>query len=149
MLGASITAELYAYRGAIFYNMQKYDKAIQDFDNALILNPNLPEVYYNRGLLYHLFEPKQLEKALSNYDIAIEFNPYLVDAYNNRGIIYFALKQYDNAIQDYIKAIQLDKENIGYKLNLVELYITLTNMMKQLAALKHILINMLQKKVIC
>ena len=38
--------------------MKNYSKAMIDFTKAIEINPNIPEAYYNRGLIYYYFENK-------------------------------------------------------------------------------------------
>jgi len=39
-------------RGVGYYSKGDYDRAIQDTDQAIRLNPNEPSFYYTRGLAY-------------------------------------------------------------------------------------------------
>ena len=50
------------------------------------------------------------DSAISNYSKAIKINPKFVKAYNNRGIAYTWKKQFDLAIADFNKAIELDPQ---------------------------------------
>ena len=92
-------------------------RAIEEYNKAIKLNPNLAGAYNNRGFAYHNL--KEYEKAIKDYNKAIELNPNLTDAYNNRGVAYYNLEEYEKAIKDYNKAIELDPnlplvyDNIG------------------------------------
>ena len=48
------------------------------------------------------------DHAIYNYTEAIKRNLKFVKAYNNRGIAYIGRQQYDLAIADFNKAIELD-----------------------------------------
>ena len=54
-------------------NVGLYDKAIDDYTEAIKLNPNLAETYYNRGISFYYTGDYQL--ALKDYDKAIELDP--------------------------------------------------------------------------
>ncbi|MFM6878786.1 MAG: tetratricopeptide repeat protein, partial [Microcystis panniformis] len=45
-------AAWYYNRGILYYNQQKYELALDDYNKAIELNPNHAGAYYNRGLLY-------------------------------------------------------------------------------------------------
>ena len=52
-------AAWYYNRGILYYNQQKYDLALSDYNKDIEINPNYAEAYYNRGILY---------KNLQKYD---------------------------------------------------------------------------------
>ena len=53
--------------GAYHY-LGQYERAIEDYDQALEINPQLAEAYNNRGLAYL----GQYERAIEDYDQALE-----------------------------------------------------------------------------
>jgi tetratricopeptide (TPR) repeat protein len=40
----------FTYRGNAYFGKGQYDRAIEDYDQAIRLNPNYAEAYNNRGL---------------------------------------------------------------------------------------------------
>jgi lipoprotein NlpI len=54
------------------------DQAVEDFDQALKLNPNFTLAYLNQGIAY--YEKGNLDRAFSDYNIAIELDPQLAQA---------------------------------------------------------------------
>ena len=46
------TANGYLNRGSAYAGLRQYQRAIQDYDRAIQLNPNYAKAYYNRGLAY-------------------------------------------------------------------------------------------------
>ncbi len=55
-----------------------------------------------------LIQQKTYEQAIRLCDQAIAMNPKDVLAYNERGAAYSRMDQYDQAIENHTKAIQLD-----------------------------------------
>ena len=84
----------------------QHDRAIQDYDQAIKLDPSDAIVYNNRGIAYST--KGQHDRAIQDYDQAIKLNPSDATAFNNRGLAYSAKGQLDRAIQDYDQAIKLD-----------------------------------------
>jgi tetratricopeptide (TPR) repeat protein len=80
-------------------------RKIEDYDNALRLNPNIADAYNNRGVAKkHL---GRFGEAIADYDQAIQLKPDFAVAYFNRGDAKKALGQYENALKDFDKAIEL------------------------------------------
>ena len=97
------------YRGLTYQDTGKYDKAIEQYDKSIELNPNLANAYFNRGnakdsLGHH-------EKAINDYNEAIRLNPDYADAYTNRGNANISLGRHEDAIADYDQAIRLNPDH--------------------------------------
>jgi len=56
-----------------------------------------------------LYEQKNFEDSIKAYSTSLKLNEY-AGAYYNRGVAYAELGEYDRAIEDYNKAIKLNKE---------------------------------------
>lgn len=54
------------------------------------------------------------QKALQSFDMALKINSRNGTTYFNRAICYFDLEQYDNAIIDFKKAMELDTDYVLY-----------------------------------
>ncbi|RLG44327.1 MAG: hypothetical protein DRN81_04785 [Thermoproteota archaeon] len=93
-------------RGFSFCNLGQYEKAINDFNKAIEIDPSDAVAYTNRGTAYDNLG--QYDKAIDDYNKAIEINSRYAEAYNNRGNVYHKLGQYNKAIQDYNKAIEIN-----------------------------------------
>ena len=92
--------------GNEFAYQKNYQSAISKYNEAIKLNPNYAETYFNRGVVYD--ELKNYQQAIFDYTKAIELNQNDTDAYNNRGTIYYVLGNYEQAISDYNQAIKLN-----------------------------------------
>jgi tetratricopeptide (TPR) repeat protein len=84
---------------------KEYDKAIEAYNKAIAINPNLAEAYTHRALAYT--NKGQYDRAIEDCNKAIAINPNDFKAYNNRGLAYDMQRQSDMAIEDYNKAIAL------------------------------------------
>jgi len=58
---------------------------------------------------YALYEQEDFENSINAYSISLELDEY-AGAYSNRGLAYAELGEHDRAIEDYDKAIELNKE---------------------------------------
>ncbi|HXX81895.1 MAG TPA: tetratricopeptide repeat protein [Thermodesulfovibrionales bacterium] len=96
----------YINRGKVYYNMGKFDEAIEDFDKANALNPSYHEAYNNRGVVFG--NMGRFDKALEDFDRTIALNPSYYEAYNNRGKVYYKMGKFDKALEEFGKTIALN-----------------------------------------
>jgi tetratricopeptide (TPR) repeat protein len=80
-------------------------KAIVYLSNAIKLQPNDAEIYYNRGVAFANLG--QYQTAIKDYNQTISLNPAYSEAFYNRGTIYSEIGQYQRAIEDFNQAISL------------------------------------------
>ena len=104
----------YYNRGDTFFDLGKFEDAIQNYDKAIELDSNVNSAcYYNRGTAY--FSLGKFEDAIQDYNKAIDLNPNDDLSYSNRGNAYFSLGKFEDAIQDYNKAIDLNpNDDLSY-----------------------------------
>ena len=103
-------AASYSNRGIAHDNLGQYQRAIEDYREAIRLKPDYAEAYNNRGAAYHNLGQKQ--RAIEDYNEAIRLKPYTAEAYNNRGAAYDNLGQKQRAIEDYNEAIRLKPDYV-------------------------------------
>jgi tetratricopeptide (TPR) repeat protein len=89
-----------------YYRIGEFDKAIEHYDKALELRPDLLETYFNRGLAYT--RKGLYDRALEDLSQVIELNPNLPEAYYTRGLVHEYKLEYDLAILDYNQALEVD-----------------------------------------
>ncbi|MFH0863117.1 MAG: AAA family ATPase [Candidatus Altiarchaeota archaeon] len=89
-----------------YYKIGEFDKAIEHYNKALELRPDLLETYFNRGLAYT--RKGLYDKAMEDLNKVIELNPNLAEAFYTRGLVHEYKLEYDLAILDYNKALEVD-----------------------------------------
>ncbi len=99
---------------------EDYLLAISDFDQAIKLNKNWGEAYYNRGSVYT--QIGKYQEAINDFTEALRINENWVDAYNKRGNAFNQLGRYEEAIADYEQALKLqpDCEDARQNLGIVQ-----------------------------
>jgi lipoprotein NlpI len=96
----------YHDRGNAYRNKGDNDRAIQDYDQAIGLDPNNAYPYNGRGIAYQ--RKGDNDRAMQDFDEAIRLDPDFAAPYNNRGVVYRMKGDTDRAIQDYDQAMRLD-----------------------------------------
>jgi len=65
----------YFSEGNSLFEAGKIEEAIQSYNKAIELNPNLAEIHYNKGVA--LFNLKKYNEAIESYNRSIELAPTL------------------------------------------------------------------------
>lgn len=116
----------YGNRGVAYFNLRDYQKALTDLNKAIELKPDGFNYYDTKANIY--FKLKDTKKALAVYEQLIQVSLGSASAYNYRGNFYFsALKNYQKAIADYSKAIEIKPKEPQYYFNRASAYGELKN----------------------
>lgn len=110
--GTPADAEGYFEKGNELGKQNKYQKAIEQFDRAIKLNPNRADYYASRGHAFYYM--KLYTRAIEDYTQAIERNSSFALAYSMRGLSHTRAGQFDKALEDYNKAISLGPKEADY-----------------------------------
>ncbi len=94
--------------GASNLNTGKPEKALEDFNRAIKIKPQVAAGYLGRANTLNIMG--RYEEAIEDYDKALEIEPNLANAYINRAIANSHLGEYEKAIADYEKGLELDPE---------------------------------------
>ena len=116
------------------YNMGKYEEAINSFEKAIEFSHVnkkllLSDCYYHKGICQLKLNRK--ESAIKDFDQAIKYNSNNEDIFNDKAYCLIALEKYQDVINSYLKAIELNKEIYAIKcdgyFNIAYCYIQLKN----------------------
>jgi len=104
----SKAADAFYNSGKLYHIDGQHELAIQDYTEAIRLDPQYAIAYRGRGVVYS--DLGQHQRAIQDYDKAIRIDPLDADASYNRGIAYSHLgqseqpEQYEGDIQIYDEA---------------------------------------------
>ena len=111
----------YGKRGFLHESLRQYDRAIQDFHQAIRLDPNNP--YNYGGIGYAYGGAGQYTLAIENFNEATRLKPDYADAYNGRCWVNSKhLGQYDQALPDCQRATQLRPDVVYMHHDLARVY---------------------------
>jgi tetratricopeptide (TPR) repeat protein len=105
----SSDADKYISLGNECLNKEDYKGAIDNWTQAIKINPNYAIAYFNRGIAHSKLGNNQ--SAINDYTQAININRNDAEAYNNRGIVRFELGDKQDAIDDWTQAININPNN--------------------------------------
>ena len=101
----------YFNRGFAYAKLNRHEKAIEDFDNAIRINPKDNQYYLIRGMSYAAL--KQYDKAIENFNTALD--PLFYLPYAERGLAYYELGLYEFAVADLEIFFYMRSSNNGKK----------------------------------
>lgn len=103
------TAAEYLERGQNRYAAGDLTGAIDDFSEAIELEPESLKALTNRGIGRAAFN--DLDGAISDFSKALRIDPTHLPALLNRGLAHQAREAYSEAIEDFTEALQLEGEH--------------------------------------
>lgn len=83
----------------------EHSQALEDFNQALRINPGGADAHYNRGVVRYIL--RDLEGAIEDWSQALCTNPKDAAAYLNRGAAHYELGERQEAIEDSQKAAEI------------------------------------------
>ncbi|MCC5622337.1 effector-associated domain EAD1-containing protein [Nostoc sp. CHAB 5715] len=99
-------ALFYYTEGLVHARKMEWDKAIDNYTEALRLNSNYTDAYYNKGLAHA--GKMEWDKAIDNYTKALRLNSNYTEAYYNKGLAHAGKMEWDKAIDNYNEALRLN-----------------------------------------
>ena len=96
----SEVAIMYNALGLAYSVEERFDEAINAFNEAIELDPNLAKAYNNCAMAHTDKPEPELDRALENYDKAIEIRPDYGTAYCNRGETKMLLAEWASVKKD-------------------------------------------------
>ncbi|MEM7313311.1 MAG: tetratricopeptide repeat protein [Planctomycetota bacterium] len=102
------SADAYYHRGVMRSVEGQYNRAFNDYEAALRLQPEMAKAF--NGLGNCLWATGKVYEALEQYRQAIAADPKLAAAYNNRGNAWRTLGDHEAALKDYNQALTVAGE---------------------------------------
>jgi tetratricopeptide (TPR) repeat protein len=100
---------VYFYNGYANYKAGYNQQSIENYNNAILVNPKDAAAYNNKGIA--LRGLGKHEEAIAAYDQTIKIDPKDAAAYNNKGNVLVYLGKYEEAIVAYDQAIKIDPKD--------------------------------------
>lgn len=99
----------HALMGRAIMNTQQeeYDAALQDFEAGISIEPDNPEWYINRGLIYY-FNLGEKSLAFNDFMTAVHQENQIAATYYNLAAILIAEEQYEAALYAYNRTLAID-----------------------------------------
>ena len=102
-------AHYYGFLGQVFFEIKEWNKAITNFTKALELEKS-SAWYYWRALCYS--DSERNNKAIEDFTNAINLETYTdTKCYFQRAQSYYALLEFENAIKDLDKCIEINPDH--------------------------------------
>ncbi|WP_372370338.1 protein kinase [Candidatus Uabimicrobium sp. HlEnr_7] len=114
------TSEMLQSRGEIHLEMIKQKEAIIDFKKAINLNKKNIDAYKNLIQTYNDIENHR--QALYYSKVAIKELPDVHSLFMHKGICFYYLEKYDEAIESYLKAIEISSSLYFYYQSIALIY---------------------------
>jgi tetratricopeptide (TPR) repeat protein/predicted Ser/Thr protein kinase len=87
-----------------FYELQRYQDALNNYEKAVEIRDNYAEAWYGKGK--SLFGLNKYQDALLAYDQAIQIQPEYLEAWRGRGFTLYKLQRYGEAIASIDKTLE-------------------------------------------
>ncbi len=100
----------YFYKGVCEHNLGDTNEAYKHYSRAIELNKNMVDAYFNRGQILFKENPKA---ALDDFVKAVVLDPKFIDAYYSIAAIQKSLGEYENAIKNLDKILELEPNAVN------------------------------------
>jgi len=106
-------------RGTASAALGRHEQAIEDYKNAIKINPDYTDALFNIGVIYN--DRKKFDAAVDCFQQVIKIEPDYIDAYNNMGTTFVTMGKPDMALGIYLKALRIrpGSENIYYNIGIL------------------------------
>ena len=101
---------LYSAIGNCYSELGIYTKAIDAYKQAILINPDLDETYYNLGITYSQLD--LYKDAIEAFKQAIRIDPNYAEAHYNLGVNYAKLGLFKDAIEAFKQEIRINPDYV-------------------------------------
>jgi tetratricopeptide (TPR) repeat protein len=102
-------------RGVAYVALLDYDRALQDFGEAIRVDATFAKAFANRGAVYGA--KQDFDRAIDDFTRVLALEPRSAHAFADRASMHRLNGQHDEAIRDYSEAIRLDPTFVDAILN--------------------------------
>lgn len=106
--------------GSLYLQRQENDRALVSLERALVLSPEVADLYSNRGIA--LMRLERLDEALASFRRAVRLDPSSALARNNLGNVLEALGRPEEAVASYLRALAIRPDYAKARYNLGNIY---------------------------
>src|SRR5690606_34882959 len=102
------------------FRARNFREATSDYGQAILIIPNNPYAHFWKG--YSHYNLKENADALREFEIALSQGFKPLDVYRVRWFLHYEAKEYDAALSDLRKAIEIDPDNQEFKKGMGEIF---------------------------
>ena len=102
--------EFFHIYGFVLFNLKNYDEAINQWHNAISIDPNFVSGLNNLGKAYSKI--KKFSEAIKYLNKALEIKPDFFETYYNLSEIFFLRGMYEESLKNINLAIKLKPDNL-------------------------------------
>jgi tetratricopeptide (TPR) repeat protein len=111
---------VFYFLGQAFAKEKNYEKAIENYEKAISINPNNIDFHNDLGTVFSISGNRK--KAIETYENIISITPEKAKSYFNLGIVYSEFSDFKNAIINIKKAISINPDEVDYYISLGEVF---------------------------
>jgi tetratricopeptide (TPR) repeat protein len=95
--------------GVLLQGQERYAESYPIYDRIIEIDSTAYFAYYNKGYVL-LVSDSSYTKAIEEFESSLRFYPYYHQAYCNIGLCYENLGEYDEAVKNYKKALEINPQ---------------------------------------
>lgn len=111
----AVVAAMHCNRGIAWHRLGDLPQAIDDYDQALLLDPTLALAHANRGVA--CMDTGRVAQALDSFSHALALAPDHAGTHSNLGNALLQIDQPEQALQHYETALRIDPGNAAHHLH--------------------------------
>lgn len=105
----------YFHRGIIYTEMKRFDQALCDFQQAVLLDPHLAAAHCNLGII-EMKHNRNIHLSVKRFNTALKMDPTYIRAILCRAEAAEKVNNINGAILDYTRAIHMKPESIDLRM---------------------------------